>query len=261
MTNKDIKIIIVGAAGTGKSTIAFLIKNMLNANDIKIMHDATPDFKNETDFDNHFIEENRINKIMDSEFPENLTVYLSEEQANRMDVDWTNSPFIRKPIGRPIISMIAAVAGNGVIGKENTMPWHISADLKRFKELTLGKPVIMGRKTYESLPFKPLPGRKNIIITNNRMNRYEGAITVTSPEEALNLCRADDEVFICGGAQIYNRFINLADKMYITMIFKSFDGDVKFPEIYQDDWLDVKKSTMHKDEKSGLEYIFVDYKR
>jgi len=158
-----------------------------------------------------------------------------------------------------IISIIAAVAENNVIGKDNDLIWHISEDLKRFKRLTSDHPIVMGRKTYESLPFKPLPKRKNIVISSQKGLKFEGATVVNNIEDALAECDPEDEVFICGGAIIYNCFIDIADKMYITLVYKEFEGDTFFPEIDLDKWKLLQSSEGFNDEKSGLDYRFLDF--
>ena len=160
------------------------------------------------------------------------------------------------------ISIIAAVAENNVIGKNNDLIWHISEDLKRFKKITTGHPIIMGRKTYESLPFRPLPGRKNIILTSQKDINFEGAITVNSIKDALNLCSdANDEVFICGGATIYKLFYPYANRLYLTKIHHIFEGDTFFPEIDYAEWKTEYKSELFFDEKAQLKYSFINYIR
>lgn len=159
------------------------------------------------------------------------------------------------------ISIIAATAENNVIGQDNDLIWHISEDLKRFKALTSGKPIIMGRKTYESLPFKPLPKRKNIIISRKKNLDFKGAQVVSSIEKALNQCEEDDEVFICGGAEIYKQFMKRADRMFITKVYESFEGDTFFPEIDENLWIIENKSEIFQDEKSGIKFQFIDYIR
>jgi len=157
------------------------------------------------------------------------------------------------------ISIIAAIAENNVIGKDNDLIWHISEDLKRFKRLTSGHPIIMGRKTYESLPFKPLPKRKNIVISSQEDLEFEGAVVVNGIKNALAECNADDEVFICGGATIYKYFIGIADKMYITRVHQDFEGDTFFPEINYEIWKVKINSSRLYDEKSKLYYSFLDF--
>jgi len=156
------------------------------------------------------------------------------------------------------ISIIAAISENNVIGKDNKLLWHISEDLKRFKKLTSGKPIIMGRKTYESLPFKPLPKRKNIVISTQNI-KHEGAIVVNNFETALAECKKDDEVFICGGASIYKHFLPIANKMYLTIIHKAFEGDTLFPEINFNKWIRTSEPHKNHDLKSGLDYSFIDF--
>ncbi len=159
------------------------------------------------------------------------------------------------------ISIIAAVAENNVIGKNNDLTWHISEDLKRFKKLTSGHPVIMGRKTYESLPFKPLPGRKNIVLTSQKKISFEGALVVNSIKEALSKCSDDDEVFICGGAAIYKLFCPFTERLYLTKIHHIFEGDTFFPEIKYSEWKTEFKSELFFDEKAQLKYSFINYIR
>ena len=120
------------------------------------------------------------------------------------------------------ISIIAAISENNVIGKDNQLIWHLSEDLKRFKKLTLHHSIIMGRKTYDSLSIKPLPKRKNIIISKNTNLNYDDAIVVNSIKDALELCKGEKEIFIGGGATIYEKFIGYACKLYITKIFENF---------------------------------------
>lgn len=158
------------------------------------------------------------------------------------------------------ISIIAAIAENSVIGKDNHMNWHISEDLKRFKATTLNHSVIMGRKTYEHLDFKPLPKRKNIVISSQEIE-YEGAIVVKSIKEALDLCLDEDEVFVCGGAIVYKQFMDIAHKMYLTFVNHSFEGDTFFPEINFDDWDVTETSETFTDSKNGLMFYYVNYSR
>ncbi len=159
------------------------------------------------------------------------------------------------------ISIIVAVAENNVIGNNNKLIWHISEDLKRFKKLTTGHPVIMGRKTYESLPFKPLPKRKNIVISSQKNLKFDGAVIVNSVNKALEECKKEKEVFICGGAEIYKLFLPLADKLYITKVHKTFEGDTFFPEPDFSKWKIGYKSEKFYDEKSDLYYSFSDFLR
>jgi dihydrofolate reductase len=157
--------------------------------------------------------------------------------------------------------MIAAVAENNVIGRNNDLIWHISEDLQRFKKLTLGHPIIMGRQTYESLPVKPLPNRRNIVISRSNSLKAGGVELAKSIEEAIELCREDEEVFVCGGAEIYRLFLPVVDKMYLTHVHKEFDGDTFFPEVDLDDWVITEDSELKFDDKSGLDYSFRNYLR
>jgi dihydrofolate reductase len=128
------------------------------------------------------------------------------------------------------ISIIVAVAANRAIGKDNDLLWHISEDLKRFKKITQGNQVIMGKKTFESLPKAPLPNRTNVVITDDRNDHFEGCVTVYSIEEAIDLCSEESESFIIGGGTIYKQFLPYASKLYITKVHRDFDADTFFPE-------------------------------
>jgi dihydrofolate reductase len=162
---------------------------------------------------------------------------------------------------KPLISIIVAIAGNNAIGKDNNLLWHLSDDLKRFKKITIGHNIIMGKKTYESLPVKPLPKRTNIVITDDPHDKYEGCITVYSIEEAMDFCNDQQESFIIGGGSIYRQFLPLADKLYITKVHKDFEADVYFPEIDPDEWELIDEGEVVTDENNLLEYSFLTYKR
>ena len=136
-----------------------------------------------------------------------------------------------------IISMIAAMADNRIIGKDNQMPWHLPADFAWFKRCTMGKPVVMGRKTYESIG-RPLPGRLNIVISRDETLKVEGVTTVTSIEQALDVAGDVEEVMIIGGGAIYAACLPMANKLYVTHIEAAIDGDTQFP-----DWGDEFKET------------------
>jgi dihydrofolate reductase len=158
-----------------------------------------------------------------------------------------------------MISIIAAVADNNVIGGNNKLLWRLPADLKRFKQLTLGHPVIMGRKTFESIG-KPLPGRENVVITRNPDFKAEGITIVRSLDEVLKKFSGQD-VFIIGGAEIYAQSMSLADKIFLTRIYQLFEGDSFFPAIDERIWK-VKREEMHEpDEKNPYRYAFIDYER
>ena len=135
----------------------------------------------------------------------------------------------------PRVSLIAAVAANGVIGRDGALPWHLPEDLKRFKALTLGHHIVMGRKTYESIG-RLLPGRTTVIVTRQRDYAVPGAIVATSLEDAIARCAGDDEVFVIGGAEIYRAALPIADRMYLTLVQAPFEGDTKFPAWETQDW-------------------------
>ena len=136
-----------------------------------------------------------------------------------------------------MISIIVAIAENYAIGKNNDLLWHIPEDLKRFKRLTTGNTVIMGKKTYESLPRRPLPNRLNIVITDNPEDQFDQCVMAFSIEDALNKLDPAKENFIIGGASVYKQFLPYSDRLYITWVHKSFDGDVFFPEIDFSEWI------------------------
>jgi dihydrofolate reductase len=159
------------------------------------------------------------------------------------------------------LSLIVAVAENGAIGKNNDLLWHISADLKHFKALTTGHCIIMGRKTYESFPKRPLPNRRNIVITNNMDYCEEGCEVVHSVEEAIALCKDDEQSFVIGGATVYTQFLPLVNKLYLTKVFATFEADTFFPEIDLSQFEQTAASEVFTDEKSGLRYQFLEYRR
>ncbi|WP_176036893.1 dihydrofolate reductase [Brucella tritici] len=157
---------------------------------------------------------------------------------------------------RPIVSIIVAAAENGVIGRDNDMPWRLSTDLKRFKALTLGKPVIMGRRTWESIG-RPLPGRPNIVVTRDKEFRTEGASIVGSLEEAIALGQklAFDlglrEVCIIGGGKIYAEALPLADRIHLTRVLAEIDGDTHFPEIDPQIWCVISQEDVPAGDKDS----------
>lgn len=156
------------------------------------------------------------------------------------------------------ISILVAMGENRVIGIENRLPWKLPADLKRFKELTLGHPVIMGRKTFESIG-RALSGRTNIVITKNPDFRREECIIAKSPEEALEIAktRDTDEVFVIGGARIYEEMLSYADRLYITLVQGAFEGDAFFPEIDPRAWKEISREDYPKDLKNPYPFSFL----
>lgn len=163
-----------------------------------------------------------------------------------------------------MISIIAAVSRNGVIGKENELPWKLAGDLKYFAEVTKGKSVIMGRKTFESIKKKlghPLPGRRNIIVTRNRDFRTAGAEVVYSLEEAVNLIKDEKEAFIIGGAEIYKEAVSFTDRIYLTQVETKIEGDAFFPDVTVDKWNLIRAEAHKKDEKNEYDYTFLTYEK
>ena len=158
-----------------------------------------------------------------------------------------------------MISIIAAIAENGVIGRDNTLPWKLPADLQYFKKVTMGHPIIMGRKNYEDIG-RPLPGRQNIILTRDKTYRAEGCTVVHSLEEAIE-CAKNKEMFIVGGSEIYRLFLPHADRMYITHIHEPVEGNVLFPEYENSEWKQISNEPHQADEKNSMAYTFCVYER
>ncbi|MGY5354854.1 dihydrofolate reductase [Wenyingzhuangia sp. IMCC45467] len=159
-----------------------------------------------------------------------------------------------------MITIIAAIGDNNELGKNNDLIWHLPADLKRFKKVTTGHHIIMGRKTYESIG-KPLPNRTTIIISRNTNYKAEGCITTHSLKSAIEIAKNDDNAFVIGGAKIYSDAIHLVDELDICEVHQSFDADVYFPEIDKNIWKETKRKKFKSDEKNIYDYSFVKYKR
>lgn len=165
------------------------------------------------------------------------------------------------------IAIYVAVAENGVIGREGGLPWRLSSDLKRFKAGTMGKPVIMGRKTWEGLG-RPLPGRLNIVVTRDEKYRVEGAEVAGSIDDAVRLasvrgrCMAGaDEICVIGGGEIYRQAIELADRLHVTHVLGSVDGDTRFPAIDPETWKPVRSEEFPAGEKDSHATRYVVYER
>ena len=160
-----------------------------------------------------------------------------------------------------MISLIAALAQNRAIGKDGQLLWHLPEDMRHFRETTRGKPVIMGRKTWESLPdsFRPLPGRNNIVVSRNRAYQAPGATLVGSLEEAIRATGEAAEVFVIGGAELYRQALPVAGRLYLTEIAQDFEGDAFFPEVLPAEWEEISR----KNQKgtSGPVFSFVVYRR
>jgi dihydrofolate reductase len=159
-----------------------------------------------------------------------------------------------------LISIIAAMARNRIIGINNTLPWHLPADLQHFKQVTMGKPVIMGRKTYESIG-RPLPGRSNIIISQNRDFTAEGCQVVHSIDEAFVELAHHDEVMVIGGASFYAQVLPYANRLYLTIIDEDFDGDAEFPTYNADEWQEVEHIEGVLDAKNPHPHYFITLER
>lgn len=161
----------------------------------------------------------------------------------------------------PNLVLIAALARNGVIGINNTLPWHLPEDMKHFREATRGKPVIMGRKTWESLPdtFRPLPGRHNIVVSRNPTYQADGATVVSSLTAALDAAVNADDVFVIGGAELYRQALPLARRMMLTRIEQDFEGDAHFPSFTDADW-QMTRQDAHVS-NNGLPFSFIELVR
>ena len=159
-----------------------------------------------------------------------------------------------------MLSLIVAVAENGVIGRRGTLPWHISADLKRFKQLTMGHTIIMGRRTWHSLG-RALPGRRSIVVSRNSQFQAPGADVAPSLDAALMLAVGDTEAFVIGGASLYEEALPKADKLYITRVEAAVEGDTYFPEFDASHWRLVEPGQAEVDTASGLRYRFEGYER
>ena len=159
------------------------------------------------------------------------------------------------------ISLIVAMASNRVIGLNNQMPWHLSADLKKFKKITMGSPILMGRKTYESIG-RPLPGRTNIIVSRNLEYRQNGCMIFNDLKTALiKACENADEIFVIGGSDLYETILPIADAIYLTIINKEFLGDAYFPGIDLNDWFEVERENINDDPDVAFSYSFLKFER
>lgn len=158
------------------------------------------------------------------------------------------------------IILVAAVANNNVLGKDNKLIWHLPADLKMFKNLTSGRTILMGRKTFESIG-KPLPNRENVVVTRDTNFKQEGCIVFNSIEQAIENLKSRETIYIVGGAQIYNECISIADKLYITHLDLEIDGDVYFPEIDTNHWRLTKNERGILDDKNLIPHRFCVYER
>ncbi len=159
------------------------------------------------------------------------------------------------------ISIIVAIASNNAIGKDNDLLWHISKDLKRFKEITKDHFIIMGKRTYYSLPVRPLPNRTSLIITDVANEVIDGCLMAYSIEDAIDKMDSTGENFIIGGGSIYNQFMPIADKLYITRVHKDFEADTYYPEISLKDWELQSQEHVDDDPQNDFNYTFETYTR
>jgi dihydrofolate reductase len=157
------------------------------------------------------------------------------------------------------LSIIVAMASNRTIGANNTLPWRCPEDLKHFKSLTMGHHMIMGRKTFDSIG-KPLPGRTTVVVSRNPKLQIEGCLIAHSLKEALEACAGDDEIFIVGGAELYQQAMPLADKLYLTEIQQAVEGDAHFPEFNRDEWHETSREIRTQQHPQPLDYHFVTYR-
>jgi len=160
-----------------------------------------------------------------------------------------------------MISIIVAVASNNAIGKNNELLWHIPDDLKRFKKLTLGHCLIMGKSTWYSLPLKPLPGRTNIVLTDDPCECIDECITAYSVQDALDKCEKTKEIFIIGGGSVYRQFLDIADRLFITHVHKDFDADTFFPEIDPEKWQVMEREDDMRSDDLDFLWSYITYRK
>ena len=158
------------------------------------------------------------------------------------------------------VSLVVAHAENRTIGRSGRLPWHLPDDLKYFKRLTTNHTIVMGRRTYESIG-RPLPNRRSIVISRDPAFRANGVEVARSLEKALAMAAGDDEVFIIGGAEVFERGIELADRIYLTMIHADVEGDVQFPPIDEAEWEAVKRQYHAADDRHAYAFTFITYQR
>ena len=159
------------------------------------------------------------------------------------------------------ISIIVAIAQNNAIGKDNQLLWHIPADLKRFKTLTTGNTIVMGKRTFESLPLRPLPNRRSIVITDVPGEQIPGCEMAYSIDEAIARMDEGRENFIIGGGMVYKQFMPLADKLYLTIVHKDFEADTFYSEIDYLQWKEIAREDVKATDSLGFDYSYITYKR
>ena len=158
------------------------------------------------------------------------------------------------------LSLVVAMAANGVIGRDNRLPWHLPADLKHFKQLTTGKPILMGRKTWESIG-RPLPERTNIVITRDTDYTAADCVVVHSVDAALRAAEHHDEVMIIGGSELYRQLLPQVSTIYLTRVHADIEGDAFFPELDYGEWREVERVDCEPDEKNAYPYSFITLER
>lgn len=160
----------------------------------------------------------------------------------------------------PIVTLVVAAAEGGVIGRDNRMPWHLPADLARFKQVTMGKPIVMGRRTFASIG-RALPGRRNVVVTRDRTFRAEGVTVAHSLDEALAACGGAPEVMVIGGGEVYREALPLARRIHFTRIEAVLDGDTRFPDLAPGAWVEVGRETRPADERNAYALTFLTLER
>ena len=160
---------------------------------------------------------------------------------------------------QPTISFVVAMDRNGLIGAGDSLPWHLPDDMRRFRQVTMGKPVLMGRKTYESIPnrFRPLAGRTNIILTRQMDYDAPGCIIIHSLPQALKAAAEYEDLMVIGGAQLYEQLLPQADRIYLTLVDGEFEGDVYFPELDWDAWRVVEREKHSRDGRHPVPFVFI----
>jgi len=158
------------------------------------------------------------------------------------------------------IAIIVATDKNRLIGKDNDLPWKLSADLQYFRKVTMGKPIIMGRATHESIG-RPLPGRRNIVVTSNKDFQTEGCTVVNSIEQAISACKDEQEAMVMGGASLYEQFLDKAQRIYLTQVDAELEGDTWFPEWDKAQWKQISSESHMADDKNQFDYSFDVYER
>ena len=197
-------------------------------------------------------QKNKLIKIQKLEI-ENIKAKMDVETKIKAETDFFNKK-------TQLITIIVAASENNVIGNNNKLIWHLSDDLKRFKNLTKGHHVIMGRKTFESMP-RALPNRTNVIITRKENYIAENAIVTNSLESALNIASDDAQPFIIGGGEIYNIALNISDRIELTRVHHNFEGDTTFPEIDKEKWIESNRVEKKKDETHSYDFTFITYNK